>query len=160
MDSPLEPGRPAARQSLRNMREGDASMNTIKVIAAVAILFGLNVAASAAEQGKIAAGQEPAAATHAQATAPQAPARCTSEQSGFRAQNGVNMYYVEVTSACEKRQRCTIKAYVVGSRGGKAGQGTLTLGKASPGQETKKTWTMRTTENGGMASMSWSCKDI
>ena len=126
-------------------------MITIKAIAAIAILFSLNFAATAAEtQGQ----------TTGQAAAPQTPARCTSEQSGFRAQNGVNVYYVEVTSACEKRQRCTINAYVVGSRGGKAGQGTLTLGKASPGQETKKTWTMRTTENGGMANMSWSCKDI
>ena len=89
-----------------------------------------------------------------------APARCTSEQSGFRAQNGVNTFFVEVTSACARRQRCTINAYVVGSRGGRAAQGTLTLGKASPGQETKKTWTMRTAENGGMANMSWSCKDI
>jgi hypothetical protein len=70
------------------------------------------------------------------------------------------MYYVEVTSACARRQLCTINAYVVGSRGGKTGQGTLTLGKASPGQETKKIWTMRTAENGGMANMSWSCKDI
>ena len=128
-------------------------MITIKVIAALVILFSLNFAASAAEQNK-------ADSVDTTAQAPAAPARCTSEQSGFRAQNGVNMYYVEVTSACEKRQRCTINAYVVGSRGGKTGQGTLTLGKASPGQETKKTWTMRTAEDGGMANMSWSCKDI
>jgi hypothetical protein len=50
----------------------------------------------------------------------------TSGQSGFRALSGVNTFYVEVTSACEKRQRCTINAYVVGSRGGKTGQGTIT----------------------------------
>ena len=133
-------------------------MITIKVIAALVILFSLNFAASA--QDKADSGQTPPQETVAQAPAAPAPARCTSEQSGFRAQNGVNTFYVEVTSACEKRQRCTINAYVVGSRGGKAGQGTLTLGKASPGQETKKTWTMRTAENGGMANMSWSCKDI
>jgi hypothetical protein len=132
-------------------------MITIKVIAALVILFSLNFAASAAEQNKADSGQTPPETV---AQAPAAPARCTSEQSGFRAQNGVNMYYVEVTSACEKRQRCTINAYVVGSRGGKTGQGTLTLGKASPSQETKKIWTMRTAENGGMANMSWSCKDI
>ncbi len=115
-------------------------MLTIKVLAAIAILFTLNIAASAQT--------EPA------------PERCTSEQSGFRAQNGVNMFYIEVTSACEKRQRCTVNAYVVGSRGGKAGKGTITLPAASRGQETKKTWSMRTTENGGAANMSWSCKDI
>ncbi len=108
----------------------------------------------------LAAGFSSGAFAQPQTDPAQKPARCTSEQSGFRAQNGVNMYYVEVTSACEKRQRCTINAYVVGSRGGKTGQGTLTLGKASPGQETKKTWTMRTAENGGTANMSWSCRDI
>ena len=131
-------------------------MITIKVIAALVILFSLNFAASA--QDKAVSGQTPPQETVAQA--PAAPASCTSEQSGFRAQNGVNTFFVEVTSACEKRQRCTINAYVVGSRGARAGQGTLTLGKASPGQESKKTWTMRTAENGGMANMSWSCKDI
>jgi hypothetical protein len=96
-----------------------------RLIAALAVLVGLNVAAAAQEKA-----------------------------------HGINVYYVEVTSACEKRQRCIINAYVVGSRGGKTGQGTLVLGKASPGQEARKTWTMRTAENGGMASMSWSCKDI
>ena len=137
-------------------------MITVKVIAALVILFSLNFAASAAEQSKADSGQTPPQETPPQEAVAQAPApaRCTSEQSGFRAQNGVNTFYVEVTSACAMRQRCTINAYVVGSRGGKTGQGTLTLGKASPGQETKKTWTMRTAENGGMANMSWSCKDI
>ena len=134
-------------------------MITIKVIAALVILFSLNFAASA--QDKAASGQTPPQETVAQApAAPAAPARCTSEQSGFRAQNGVNTFFVEVTSACEKRQRCTINAYVVSSRGARAAQGTVTLGKASPGQEAKKTWTMRMAENGGMANMSWSCKDI
>jgi hypothetical protein len=133
-------------------------MITIKVIAALVILFSLNFAASAQDvQDTAGSGQTPPETV---AQAPSAPTRCTSEQSGFRAQNGVNMYYVEVPSACEKRQRCTINAYVVGSRGGKTGQGTLTLGKASAGQETRKTWTMRTAENGGMANMSWSCQDI
>lgn len=132
-------------------------MMTVKAIAAIAILFALNAAASA--QDKDDSGQQPPMQAQPQAeSAP--PARCASETSGFRALNGVNMFYVEVTSACEKRQRCTINAYVAGSRGGKTGQGTITLGRASPGQETKKTWSMRTAENGGMANMSWSCKDI
>ena len=133
-------------------------MITVKVVLAIAILFTLNFAASA--QDKANSGQTPPQETVAQAEPAKTPANCTSEQSGFRAQNGVNTFFVEVTSACEKRQRCTINAYVVGSRGARAGQGTLTLGKASPGQESKKTWTMRTAENGGMANMSWSCKDI
>jgi hypothetical protein len=116
-----------------------------RLIAVLAILVGLNAVAAAQEKTTAAA---------------EKPARCTSEQSGFRAQNGINVYYVEVTSACARRQLCIINAYVVGSRGGKTGQGTLVLGKVSPGQESRKTWAMRTAENGGMASMSWSCKDI
>ena len=39
-------------------------------------------------------------------------------------------------------------------------KGSKSLRFVSPGQETKKTWSMKTTENGGMANMSWSCKDI
>ena len=153
---PLNRNERPADKAFATVCEGDFKlMITFKVILAIAILFTLNFAASA--QDKADSGRTPTE-TVAQATA--ASARCTSEQSGFRAQNGVNMYYVEVTSACARRQLCTINAYVVGSRGGKTGQGTLTLGKASPGQETKKIWTMRTAENGGMANMSWSCKDI
>ena len=125
--------------------------------AALVLMTGLSCAALA--QDKSESGQRPPAQAQPQAT-PETPMRCTSEHSGFRALNGVNMFYVEVTSVCEKRQRCKISAYVVGSRGGKAGQGTLTLGPASHGQETKKTWSMRTSENGGMANMSWNCKDI
>ncbi len=133
-------------------------MITIKVIAAIAIVFSLNLAASA--QDRIGSETRRSTETAPQTEPAKAPERCTSEQSGFRAQNGINMFYVEVTSACEKRQRCTINAYVVGSRGGKTGQGILTLDKASPGQESRKTWSMKTAENGGMANMSWSCKDI
>ncbi len=131
-------------------------MFTIRGIAAIAVLFALNMAAFA--QDRIDSGQRPPAETPAQAEP--VPERCAREHSGFRSLNGVNMFYVEVTSACEKRQRCTISAYVVGSRGSQAGQGTLTLAPGSRGQESKETWSMRTSENGGMANMSWSCEDM
>jgi hypothetical protein len=123
-----------------------------------ALILATGLSSGALAQDKIDSGQRPPAEASPQTE--QTPARCTSEQSGFRALNGVNTFYVEVTSACEKRQRCTINAYVVGSRGGKTGQGTITLPPGSAGQETKKTWSMRTAENGGMANMSWNCKDI
>ena len=127
---------------------------------AAAVILAAGLSSGALAQGKIDSGQRPPAEAQPQTEPAQTPVRCTSEQSGFRALNGVNTFYVEVTSACEKRQRCTINAYVVGSRGGKTGQGTITLPAGVAGQEAKKTWSMRTAENGGMANMSWSCKDI
>src|SRR5262245_52198404 len=106
-------------------------MITIKVISALVILFSLNFAASAAEQDKTDSGQRKPDQAQAEAKPDAKPEKCVSETSGFRNLNGVNEFFMEVTSACEKPQRCTINAYVVGSRGGKTGQGMLTLGKAS-----------------------------
>jgi hypothetical protein len=125
---------------------------------ATALILATGLSSGALAQDKIDSAQRPPAEATPQTE--QTPARCTSEQSGFRALNGVNTFYVEVTSACEKRQRCTINAHVVGSRGGKTGQGTITLPPGSAGQETKRTWAMRTAENGGMANMSWNGKDL
>lgn len=53
-------------------------MITFKVIAAISILFALNFAAWASEQGKIDSGQRAAQETQPPA---QAPARCVSQQS-------------------------------------------------------------------------------
>lgn len=86
------------------------------------------------------------------------PKECVTETSGFRRLNGVNQFYVELTNSCDKPHVCVLKAYVVGSEGGKAGRGTVQIAAASKGQTAHQTWFMRTTENGGMASMSRSCK--
>ena len=128
-----------------------------KTAFATALILAAGLSSGALAQDQNDSGQRPPAQAAPQTE--QTPARCTSEQSGFRALNGVNTFYVEVTSACEKRQRCTINAYVVGSRGGKTGQGVLTLPPGSAGQEARKTWSMRIAENGGMSNMSWRCKD-
>jgi hypothetical protein len=126
--------------------------------AAIVLILAAGFSSGASTLDKTDSGQRPPVEAAPQTE--QTPTRCTREQSGFRALNGVNTFYVEVTSACEKRQRCTINAYVVGSRGGKTGQGIITLPRGSAGQEARKTWSMRTTENGGTANMSWGCKDI
>lgn len=88
---------------------------------------------------------------------PEKPKECVTENSGFRRLNGVNQFYVELTNSCDKPHVCVLKAYVVGSEGGKAGRGTVRIAAASQGQTAHQTWIMRTAENGGMATMSRNC---
>lgn len=88
-----------------------------------------------------------------------APRReCLTDKSGFRNRDGQNEFYVELINACDKPLVCVVKAYVIGSEGGKAGSGTLQLAPALNGVDVRETWTMATAQNGGMASVSRSCK--
>jgi|GEM_PF-4184997 len=89
---------------------------------------------------------------------PEKPKECVTETSGFRHLNGMNQFYVELTNSCDRPHVCVLKAYVVGSEGGKTGRATVRVAAASKGQTAHQTWFMRTTENGGMATFSRSCK--
>jgi hypothetical protein len=89
---------------------------------------------------------------------PAPPKECLTDKSGFRNRDGQNEFYVELINACDKALICVVKAYVIGSEGGKAGSGTLQLAPALDGAEVHETWTMSTAQNGGMASVSRSCK--
>ena len=90
-------------------------------------------------------------------TPPAQPKECITDDSGFRNRDGNNEFFVELSNVCGRPQICVVKVYVIGSEGGKAGSGTLQLAAALDGVAMKDTWTMPTTENGGMATMSRSC---
>jgi hypothetical protein len=130
------------------------TLNPRALALAACLTFACGVAA-AAEEVTIPDGQLPPP----ERTEPEKPKPCVTDQSGFRTRNGVNQYWVELTNSCATRQRCRINVYVVGSRGGRTGAATLILDKAAHGGATK-TWTIRTTENGGMATMSRKCSAI
>ena len=68
---------------------------------AAALILAAGLSTNVLAQDKIDSGQRPP--QDAQAEPAKAPERCTSEKSGFRVLNGVNTFYVEVTSACEKQ---------------------------------------------------------
>jgi hypothetical protein len=89
---------------------------------------------------------------------PPAKKECLTDKSGFRNRDGQNEFYVELINVCDKPLVCVVKAYVIGSEGGKAGSGTLQLAPALNGNEVHETWTMPTSQNGGMANVSRSCK--
>jgi len=91
-------------------------------------------------------------------TQPTPPKECLTDKSGFRNRDGQNEFYVELINACDKPLVCVVKAYVIGSEGGKAGSATLQLAPARNGAEVREIWTMETAQNGGMASVSRSCK--
>lgn len=88
---------------------------------------------------------------------PAPPKECLTDKSGFRNRDGQNEFYVELINVCDKPLVCVVKAYVIGSEGGKAGSGTLQLAAALNGVDVRETWAMATAQNGGMASVSRSC---
>lgn len=91
---------------------------------------------------------------------PAEPAKkeCLTDKSGFRSRDGQPEFFVELINACDKPLVCVVKAYVIGAEGGKAGSGTLQIAAAVHGEEVHETWTMPTAQQGGMASVSRSCK--
>ena len=90
-------------------------------------------------------------------TPPEQPKVCVTDTTGYRNSGGTNEFYVELINACARPHVCTVKAYVVGAEGGKAGSGTLTLPAAANGIAAHETWSMQTAQMGGMATVSRSC---
>jgi len=65
-----------------------------------------------------------------------------------------------LTNSCEKRLKCTVHAYVVGSHGPATGKGTVILAPRSKGADARKSYVMKVKQMGGMASVSHECKAI
>jgi len=135
------------------------------VVATVALAAACTVAARAGsgsdnEDGQRApATQDNAPPAVENETQPEpAKKECLTDKAGFRSRDGQNEFYVELINACDKPVVCVVKAYVIGSEGGKAGSGTVQLAPAPPGEEIHETWAMPTAQAGGMANMSRSCK--
>jgi hypothetical protein len=134
------------------------------VVAAAAFVAAFTVFAHAGSGSDNEDGQRPPVPQHnappvVQNEAPPAPPKeCLTDKSGFRNRDGQSEFYVELINACDRALVCVVKAYVIGSEGGKTGSGTLQLAAARDGAEVHETWTMTTAQNGGMASVSRSCK--
>ena len=136
-------------------------MNKLAAAGALALVAAYAISAQAFISND--AGQKPPAAQNevppaAQEETPPPKKECLTDKAGFRNRDGQNEFYVELVNTCDKPVVCLIKAYVIGSEGGKAGSGTLQLGASVNGEEVRETWTIATSENGGMANMSRSCK--
>lgn len=89
-------------------------------------------------------------------TPPEQPKVCVTDNTGYRERGGSSEFYVELTNACNRTHVCTVKAYVVGAEGGRAGSGTVTL-PAADGAPTREIWSMQTAQMGGMATVSRNC---
>jgi hypothetical protein len=79
--------------------------------------------------------EEPVMQQEAVKQEPAKPKECVTETSGFRRLNGMNQFYVELTNSCDRPHVCVLKAYVVGSEGGKTGRATVQVAAASKGQK-------------------------
>lgn len=137
-------------------------MNRVVLCAAAVLASAFAVAAQAESTSDNEGGQRPPATQDnppsAREEVPVPPKECLTDKSGFRNRDGQNEFYVELINACDKALLCVVKAYVIGAEGGKAGSGTLQLAAALDGKDVHETWTMPTAQNGGMASVSRSCK--
>ena len=132
---------------------------TVKSIA-VALCLGwaiVPVSPALAEDNE--AGQKPPVEQQAGQKPPEEP-KCITSKTDWK-QNGKAMAFViELENACEMRLRCTVEAYVLGSRGPAQGQGTLILAPKSKGADAIKAYSLKVKSAGGMANVSHSCKAI
>ena len=147
------------------MNKAPLNNNAIRIaVTAVAFATAFAVAARAGSGSDNEDGQKPpqvqenAPPAADKEASPPAKKECLTDKSGFRTRDGQNEFYVELINACDKPLVCVVKAYVIGSEGGKAGSGTLQLAAARGGEEIHETWTMPTAQAGGMANVSRSCK--
>lgn len=83
---------------------------------------------------------------------------CLSENSGWT-RNGRRIdFTIALANKCEARIRCHVFAYVTSAKGARQGKGMLTLPPGSPGQEAKKSWSMRVPMSGGSAQTTRECR--
>ena len=106
-------------------------------------------------------GQKPPAEPPAQAEPqPAEQPKCVTSKTEWK-QNGKAMTFeIELHNVCELRLKCTIEAFVMGSRGTAQGQGTVLLAPKSKGGAATKPYALNVKSLGGMANVSHSCKAI
>ena len=140
-------------------------MMTIKAIAAIAILFALNFAASASEPDKTDPGQKPPIETSQEQQEKKDDSKpvekaCVTDDANFWQDGKKNTFVVAMKNSCAQRQRCTVNVYVVGAIGPVKGSGIVTLAAAAEGQYSQGSYVLKVKEAGGTANVSRSCKAI
>ena len=91
--------------------------------------------------------------------APEKP-KCVTSNTAWKENGKAATFEIELQNACDVRLKCTVDAFVIGSRGQARGHGTVILAPAPKGQTTHKAYVMKVKSAGGMANVSHSCKSI
>ena len=86
--------------------------------------------------------------------------KCVSTETSYKKVGNTPMYEIALTNSCEKRLKCTVHAYVVGSHGPATGKGTVILAPKSKGALSQRSYVMKVKQIGGMATSSFECKTI
>ena len=86
--------------------------------------------------------------------------KCASIDTGYVKAGKGAAFHIVLKNGCERRLRCTIRAYHVDSSGPRTGKGTLTLEPKSKGPRATKSYVMKVGDMGGSANISHSCKKI
>jgi hypothetical protein len=69
-------------------------------------------------------------------------------------------YLIELTNTCEKRYRCTVRAYIVNAAGPTRDEAVLTLEPASSGALARKVHVVKLKGSYGEAHLSQSCEAL
>lgn len=85
---------------------------------------------------------------------------CVISNTAWKEKGKAVSFEIELQNVCGQRLKCTVDAFVIGSRGQAKGHGTLILAAGSKGQPTRNAYAMKVKSAGGMANISHSCKSI
>jgi hypothetical protein len=91
--------------------------------------------------------------------APEKP-KCVTSDTTWKEKGKAVMFEVQLQNTCDMRLKCTVDAFVTGSRGQAQGHGTIILAAAPKGQTTRNVYAMKVKSAGGMANVSHSCKSL
>lgn len=106
-------------------------------------------------------GQKPPVEPPAQAEPQSAEQpKCVTSKTEWKQSGQAMTFEIELHNACELRLKCTVEAFVMGSRGTAQGQGTVLLAPKSKGGTAAKPYALKVKSLGGMANVSHSCKAI
>lgn len=86
--------------------------------------------------------------------------KCPSIDTGYMKAGKGATFHIMLKNGCERRLRCTIRAYHVDSSGPHTGNATLTLAPKSKGAAANKSYVMKVNDMGGTANISHACKKI
>jgi hypothetical protein len=84
--------------------------------------------------------------------------KCVTSNTGWKEKGKTAIFEIELQNTCDTRLKCTVDAFVIGSRGQAQGHGTVVLAAAPSGQTTRSAYAMKVKSLGGMANVSHSCK--